>query len=275
MIKAAQSCRFAQCVCSGFRSEPQSGQGGVDVEQDHHEITVHTIKPFHGRGPVFYASVPCARENVKGCGTNRAEDKHRLVCALWDHLAARKIPLWKCCQSSNRAAFPPQVVHGLLGRPHILLGESRGPAISFSEDGGNVWAALCGDESDIGIDVAGSDEFHREYPFHRVFLPQELQHALRLTDEDLGKASALLWSIKEAVVKALGCAFHLVDPRLITVYPSAGASAGENGGYTFPVGLSGQTVLRFPIAAGGPLWVRSLPQRKMWLSIALLNGQHR
>jgi hypothetical protein len=147
------------------------------------------------------------------------------------------------------------------------LGEYRGPAISFSAGGGKVWAALCGDESDVGIDVAGADEFQRAYPFHRVFHPQELEHAVRTTGGDVAQAAALLWSIKEAAVKALGCAFHLVDPRQIIVYPSA-AAGGE---HTFPVGLSGKALVRFPFIAGRSLWVRSLPQRKMWLSIALLN----
>ena len=243
---------------------------GVDVAKDSQGLTVHAVSFIDRRGPVFYASLPygpCATEILKRCRTNGAGDKHRLVSTLWDHLMAMESPFWKRCQSSNRAAFPIQVVRGLLGRPHLLLGEYRGPAISFSEGGGKVWAALCGDESDIGIDVARTDGFQREYPFHRVFHAEELQHALRLAGGDLEKASALLWSIKEAVVKALGCAFHLVDPRQITVYPSV----GENGGYTFPVGLSGKALLRFPIAAGRSLWVRSLPQRKMWLSIALLN----
>ncbi|MGD0488323.1 MAG: 4'-phosphopantetheinyl transferase superfamily protein [Syntrophorhabdales bacterium] len=159
------------------------------------------------------------------------------------------------------------MIRDLFGRPHLLLGEYRGPAISFSHGGGRAWAALCGDDSDIGIDVAGADEFQGEYPFHRVFHPQELQHALRLSGRDVERASALLWSIKEAVAKALGCAFHLVDPRQIIVYPSVGG----DGGYIFPVGLSGKALVRFPLAAGRPsLWVRSLPQRKMWLSIALL-----
>ena len=247
---------------------------GVDLATDCQGLTVHSVSFSHGRGPVFYASLPygpCAAETLKGYGTNGTGDKHRLVSILLDHLAAMEGPLWKRCQSSNRAAFPIQVVRSLLGRPYLLSGEYRGPAISFSEGGGKVWAALCGDESDIGIDVAGTDEFQREYPFHRVFHPQEVQHALRLAGGDLEKASALLWSIKEAVVKALGCAFHLVDPRQITVYRSIGGAVGENGGYTFPVGLSEKALLRFPIAAGQSLWVRSLPQRKMWLSIALLN----
>ncbi len=244
------------------------------MAKDCQGLTVHSVSFSHGRGPVFYASLPyspCAAETLKGCGTNGALNKHRLVSILWDHLVAMESPLRKRCQSSNRAAFPIQVVRSLLGRPHLLLGEYLGPAISFSEGGGKVWAALCGDGSDIGMDVAGTDEFQREYPFHRVFHPQEVQHALRLAGGDLEKASALLWSIKEAVVKALGCAFHLVDPRQITVYPSTGRAAGGNGGYTFPVGLSGKALVRFPIAAGRSLWVRSLPQSEMWLSIALLN----
>ena len=92
-----------------------------------------------------------------------------------------------------------------------------------------------------------------------------------LTGGDLEKASALLWSIKEAVVKALGCAFHLVDPRQIIVYPAAVATVGENGWYAFPVELSGKALERFPIGANRSIWVRSLPQVKTWLSIALLN----
>jgi phosphopantetheinyl transferase len=180
-------------------------------------------------------------------------------------------PLWKRRQSATGTAFPIQLTRGLLGRPHLLLGQYRGPAISFSEGGGRVWAALSGDASDIGIDVAGVDEFPGEYPFHRVFNPQELEHALSLVDGDLGRASALLWSVKEAVVKALGCAFHLVDPRQIIVHPAAGKVAEGNCGNTFTVGLSGKALMRFPMA-GRSLWVHSLPRQNMWwLSIALLD----
>jgi hypothetical protein len=243
---------------------------GVDVSKNCQEITVHVASFVHQRGPVFYASLPygpCATETLKRRGTNGVGDKHLLVSILWDHLVAMESPLWKRCHAFNKAAFPIQVFRGLLGRPHLLLGEYRGPAISFSEGGGKVWAALCGDESDIGIDVAGADEFQGDYPFHRVFQAEELQHAVSLARGDLGNASALLWSVKEAAVKALGSAFHLVDPLQICVYPST----VSEGGHTFPVGISGKALVRFPIAAGRSLWVRSLPQRKMWLSIALLN----
>lgn len=241
---------------------------GVDVPKVCQEVTVYTVRFVHGRGPVFYASLPCASQTLKAWGTNGAGDKHRLVSSLWNHLVTGGSPFWKPCPSSHRSVFPIRVVHGLLGRPRLLLGEYRGPALSFSEGGGKVWAAICGDEADIGIDVAGADEFQSHYPFHRVFHPQELQHALRAADGDLGNASALLWSIKEAVVKAMGCAFHLVDPREITVYPSVGEAAE----HLFPVGLSRQAMARFPPVAGRSLWVCALPQGTMWLSIALLNG---
>ncbi len=178
-------------------------------------------------------------------------------------------PLWKCRLPSHSAASPTQVVHDPLGKPHLLLGAYRGPAISFSEGGGAVWAALCGDESDIGIDVAEADEFRGDYPVHRVFNADELQHAVRPAGGDAEKASALLWSIKEAVVKALGCGFHRVEPRDITVHPSVEG----DGEYTFPVCLSRKALEQLPMDAGRSLWVRSLPQGKVWLSIAFLNGQ--
>jgi phosphopantetheinyl transferase len=180
-------------------------------------------------------------------------------------------PHWKRRQSSNGAALPIQVLHSPLGRPHLLSGEYRGPAISFSEGAGRIWAALSGDESDIGIDVAGSDEFRGSYPYSRVFHPEELEHALSLAGGDMEKASALLWSIKEAVVKALGCAFHLVDPRQITVYPYADGAGGGDDWYTFQVGFSGKAQVRFPMASGRSLLVHSLPWWNMWLSIVLLD----
>ncbi|MBA4373463.1 MAG: hypothetical protein C0402_11460 [Thermodesulfovibrio sp.] len=240
----------------------------VPLAADREEITVCTMNPVYRGGPVFYASFPC--------GPSVAENlKHCLASTLWDHLMAMETPLWKCSQFSNGAALPIQVVRGLLGRPRFLLGEYEGPSISFSEGGGNLWAALCGDKSAIGIDVAGSNEFKKEYPFHRVFHPEELQQALRITGENLEEAAALLWSVKEAAVKALGSAFHLVDPLQIIVYPykeEAGEKADGDAGYSFSVGLSGKARKRlesFSLAAGA-LSVRSLPQRKAWLSIALL-----
>jgi len=241
------------------------------VAQDHHGIAVHTMSPVHRRGPVFYTSLPRETETPKGHGMSVGGARHRLVSILWEHLVAVDGRLWECHLSSSRAALPIHVVRDPLGKPYLLLGEYRGPAISFSQGGGAVWAALCEDESDIGIDVAEADDFQGDYPLHRVFDAQELQHVVRLAGGDLERASALLWSIKEAVVKALGCGFHLVEPRDICVHPAAEG----NGEYTFPVCLSRKALERLPMGAGRSIWVRSLPQGKMWLSIALLNWRCR
>lgn len=196
------------------------------------------------------------------------EAKHRLVATLLDQLAAMENHLPKYLHVASKAAF--QVACGPLGRPLLLLGEDHGPAISFSQSAGKLWAALCGDAFDIGIDVADAEEFSGAYPFHRVFHARELRHALDVAAGDVENAAALLWSVKEAVAKALGCAFHRVAPLQITVYPTDVQNEG-NDVYAFSVGLSGKASARFPMIADQHLWVRSLPQGKMWLSIALSN----
>lgn len=241
------------------------------MAKDCQGIIVHAVSFDHLGGPALYASLPGDGETLKGCGANGTGDKNHLVSILLEYVAAVESPLWRHWHAFDRDAFPIHVVHDPLGRPYLVLGEYRGPAVSFSEGGGRVWAALCGDESDIGIDAAATDEFQGDYPLQRVFHDQELHHALRLTGGDLDNASALLWSIKEAAVKALGCAFHLVAPRQVHVYPSIGGDAG----YTFPVCLSKKALVRFHIGDGRPIWVRSFPRAKMWLSIALLNCQSR
>jgi phosphopantetheinyl transferase len=227
-------------------------------------LSVQTMSPIHRRGPVFYASMLLQGPVAPGGRRINGGAKEHLVSLLWDHVRAIKIPNFPIQDDD-----PIQVVHDPLGKPLFLRGERRGPAVSFSEGGGRLWAALCGDESDIGIDVAGADEFPRGYPIHRAFHTPELQQAIMLAGGDASGAAALLWSIKEAVVKALGCAFHLVDPRDIDVRPSH-----EGGGYAFSAYLSKRTLARFPIIAGRPIWVRSLPQLNRWLSIAVLNGRH-
>ena len=240
---------------------------------DREGVTVHTMNHVLGQGPVYYAALPRDIRIPTGRATNKEETRCRLVSALWDHLMALDSTLGKCCRYPARDMDPIRVARDQLGKPHLLRGEFRGPAISFSGGGGNVWAALSGDESDLGIDVALAEEFHGDYPVHRVFHPEELHHALRVAGGDREHASALLWSAKEAVVKALGCAFHLVEPRHVTVCPSAEGWAGVDGGYTFRVGLSGKALARYPLAVSRSLRVRSLPQNNRWLSIAVLNRE--
>jgi hypothetical protein len=239
----------------------------MDMIKDCREISVKAVRFPHQSGTVFYACSPCSTDSVADQRARRTADQIHLVSILREHLVGMD---GSPRRFSNRAEVPIQIVHDPLGRPQLLLGEGQGPAISFSEGGGKLWAALCGDASEIGIDAAGAEEFSIEYPFHRVFHAQELGPALRLTGGDWKKASALLWSIKEAAVKALGCGFHLVDPLHICVDPSA---AKADGGFIFTLRLFGKAMERIPLMASQRLSVHSLFQESMWLSIALLNRQ--
>ena len=119
----------------------------AEVATDRVEIAIQTMEPVHRRGPVFFASLPRDAESPKGHGPNAEDARRRLATILWDHLMAQP------SSAAGSSTPAPQVVHDSLGKPRLMLGAYRGPAISFSENGGKVWAALCGDDSDIGIDV--------------------------------------------------------------------------------------------------------------------------
>jgi len=229
------------------------------VTQECQKGVVRTLRVAPGKGIVFYASAPDTASPVR-----QAENRCRLAGLLCEHLRARETPPWKNRPFSGSCARSIQIAHDALGRPRLLMGEHAGPSISFSRAGEEIWGALSGDESDIGIDVAESAEFREDYPAHRVCDVQELEQALGLADGDVAKAMALLWSAKEAVAKALGCAFHLADPRDIHVQPEA----TEEGGLFFSACLSGKALVRFPGAGCQHISVRSVPQTGAWLSIA-------
>jgi len=202
---------------------------------------------------------------------NRGTNKKYLISTLLDHVGATATHSYQYLPLCDSAASPIHLTHDSLGKPLLRAGDVRGPAISLSKGGGMIWAALCADASDIGIDAASRNEFEGEYPVHRIFHDHELRHALQLTEGDVARASALLWSIKEAAVKALGCAFHLVEPRHVHVSPSRGESIGD----AFTACLSAKALARFPSAAGRSIRVRSFSREQMWLSVALVHGQVR
>jgi phosphopantetheinyl transferase len=102
-----------------------------------------------------------------------------------------------------------------LGKPHILLGAAPGPALSFSWSAGRLWAAVGRSESGLGLDAAAPEEFAGSYPHQRVFMEAEWQAGVTLTTGNRKEAAAMLWSVKEAVVKAWGCGFHFLSPRQV------------------------------------------------------------
>jgi phosphopantetheinyl transferase len=69
----------------------------------------------------------------------------------------------------------------------------------------------------VGLDVTVPDEFREGYPYERAFGIRELEKAQRRISGGAACAAALIWAGKEAAVKALGCGFHLVDPRSVEI----------------------------------------------------------
>lgn len=103
-----------------------------------------------------------------------------------------------------------------LGRPYLLVENKPGPSLSFSHGEGRLWAAMCS-KGDVGIDVAYPEEFVGDYPFARAFRPEELEYARALCHNDTARGAALIWSAKEASVKATGTGFNLFDPLGVRV----------------------------------------------------------
>ena len=138
-----------------------------------------------------------------------------------------------------------------LGQPRLLLRGHPGPAISFSQAAGCLWAALtC--TGQVGVDAALPSEFEAGYPMARAFRPAELDWARPLSGGATAGAAALLWALKEAAVKAMGVGFHMLDPLEV----EAVSPRPWHGG------------VRVLIKAGRilPAWVR--PAGGGWLAIA-------
>ena len=103
-----------------------------------------------------------------------------------------------------------------LGQPRLILGGQPGPAVSFSQAAGRLWAAMT-PAGQVGVDAAMPAEFEESYPWARAFRPAELDWARPMGAGATAAAAALLWSLKEAAVKALGVGFHFLDPLAVEV----------------------------------------------------------
>jgi phosphopantetheinyl transferase len=117
-----------------------------------------------------------------------------------------------------------RVVSDSLGKPELYIGTRKGPAVSFSYAPHRIWATACSDATGLGIDVADPSDFGEGYPYHRVFHKDELGLALEVCDGKRKEAAALLWSVKEAILKALGCGLHLIDPLEVRVFQAFGTN---------------------------------------------------
>lgn len=122
----------------------------------------------------------------------------------------------------------------------------------------------------MGIDAAGITEFGEDYPYLKVFHGNEFRFLIeKFNSRD--KAAAALWSAKEAVVKALGYGFHLIDP-IDLEFSLAHASMDDESMY---MNLSERVMERLP-----RITLRSVPfctfQKAMYfLSFALVDPQEK
>jgi phosphopantetheinyl transferase len=152
-----------------------------------------------------------------------------------------------------------EIVSDSLGKPRLLIDGSDGPAVSFAYEGDTMWVAVGREGSSVGIDAAESASFSGNYPFHRAFHEAELE-----LEGEKDEVAALIWSAKEAVVKALGSGFHLVDPLHLRVEPCS----GEYGKSLLKVHLIDRSRERLRVQAENPVPVSYFRYGTMWVSVA-------
>jgi phosphopantetheinyl transferase len=200
------------------------------------EVAAPQVLSALGPGtPVIYAS------DLAG-----ADAKERLVRRL---LAS--LPNQETGGAGPSAPGPVSLEVTALGQPRLFLGGQPGPTVSFSQAAGRIYAAMtC--TGQVGVDAAMPSEFEAGYPMARAFRPAELDWAKPLCGGHTPGAAALLWTLKEAAVKALGVGFHFLAPLAVEV----GSPQPWKGGW------------RVLVRAGRilPAWAR--PEAGGWLAIA-------
>ena len=209
---------------------------GYTQKQDWIEpVDIRVLSGLAGSELVLFASCSAGRAARPGLAK-------RLLRAL-----GRLVPRWRgvILDESLLLSQTP------LGRPTLRLGNRMGPSLSFSYGRGRLWAAISS-HGQVGIDVAWPEEFAGGYPYGRAFASKELESARTLTRDDSARAAALLWSVKEAAVKAVGTGFHRHDPFHVRV---------EN----FRPGHGG---IRLDIRAGGLVAAWAREEGRGWLAVA-------
>ncbi len=129
-----------------------------------------------------------------------------------DFVAVNFPPMWRI----RRNPQPIRLEYDELGKPQLKIGESMDMAVSFSHVSDMLWAALSAPGNHLGMDVARAQEFEDNYPFRRAFHPGDLCSSM-LDVHGIRESAAMLWSVKEAAVKALGIGFGLLGPLDIRI----------------------------------------------------------
>lgn len=234
------------CVCTLRKSGSGTADGGFSppetVELGYRTAALSRVR-------VSSAPVPPNR-------AARNEAKRKLVSFLWMIYTGRDVEKMRPHSLVLRA--------DPLGKPFLVLDGEEGPAVSFTYSPGRLWACIAPGLENIGIDVASAEEFQNGYPDERVFARNELTEGLARDVGGRAEAAALLWSVKEAAVKALGCGFHLVSPREVTVVPSGEQEPRR----VFSVGLADRARGRLGMEMSADMEIVTHRRHGLWMSVA-------
>ncbi len=114
-----------------------------------------------------------------------------------------------------------------LGCPRARISGEEHVSVSFSRCMDRLWACVCRGRCSVGIDASCASEFPDRYPVHRAFHQNERNQLMGRYGLSSQEVTAMVWSVKEAVVKALGCGFRLIDPLDVAVEWVGMGTAGD------------------------------------------------
>jgi len=106
---------------------------------------------------------------------------------------------------------------GQVGAPYLLIDGDSHPnnKISLSHSNGYVFCAFSNEYDHLGVDLERVEKRPQDF-MQDFFTPDELDHISRLPSESHPLIATLIWSAKEAVLKALSLGLK-VDTRKVNI----------------------------------------------------------